>query len=339
MTSIRPRVRIPGPIPYTSWAPETGDVTSHWNRLIARDVVRAVFFVPRDHFDIAAGVSHALDSYLHAVSAYPAALSQYTCCDWEPSGLDDGGWELIRATLNPKEHRYAEDYTRDEVSQALKDGADPYFGIYGTQDSGFSFEYHARVPSRQASPDRASVLRVTLPTEYLKERGASAIRELALELASLLPFASGHAGLALDVAYPRLGRLDTLRPLLFRHPGFDVRDAGIRDELGVKVDGVHWMNFLGEPVLGGLGGASGLRARLHSPSTEVQALDSERILVLLGPEPEAGDTAHGQPLPAYRELARVLEPWQEPFPWGYLGDQGKSADEQEWRRWWRRFLD
>ncbi|MFE8602652.1 type VI immunity family protein [Archangium violaceum] len=339
MTSIRPRVRIPGPIPYTSWSPETGEVTNHWDRLIARDVVRIVFFVPRDHFDIADGVSHTLDSYLRAVSAYPDALSQYTCCDWEPSELDDRGWEQIRATLNPKEQRYAEDYTRDEASQLLKDGADPYFGIYGTQDSGFSFEYHARVPWRQASPDRASVLRVTLPTEYLDERGASSVRELALELAARLPFASGHAGLALDVAYPRLGRLDTLRPLIFRHPGFDVRDAGIRDELGVKVDGVHWMNFLGEPMLGELGGAPGVRVRLHSPSTDVQALDSERVLVTLGPEPETGDTAHGQSLPAYRELARVLEPWREPFPWDHLGNQGKAADEEEWRRWWRRFLD
>ncbi|HYO65380.1 MAG TPA: type VI immunity family protein [Archangium sp.] len=313
-------------------------MTNHWDRLIARDVVRVVFFVPRDNFDIAAGVSHALDSYLRAVSASPAALSRYTCCDWEPSELDDRGWELIRATLNPKERRYAADYTRDEASQALKDGADPYFGIYGTQDSGFSFEYHARVASRQASPDRASVLRATLSTEYLEERGASFMRELILQLASHLPFATAHAGLALDVAYPRLGRLDALRPLIFRHPGFDVRDAGIRDELGVKVDGVHWMNFLGAPVLGELGGASGLRARLHSPSTDVQALDRDRVLVTLGPEPEVGDTAHGQLLPAYRELARVLEPWLETFPWDYLSTQGKAADEEEWRRWWRRYV-
>lgn len=339
MTAIRPRVRIPGPIQYTSWAPETGEFTNDWDRLIARDIVRIVFFVPHDNFDIAAGVSHALDSYVRAVTAYPTALSQYTCCDWEPGELDATGWEQIRATLNPKERRYADDYTRDEASYLLKDGADPYFGIYGEQDSGFSFEYHARIPWREAPPSRASVLRATLPTEYLEKRGAGVVRELALDLASRLPFASGHAGLALDVAYPRLGRLDTLRPLIFRHPGFDVRDAGIRDELGTRIGGVHWMNFLGQPVLAKLGGAAGLRARLQSPTTDVRELDNERILVTLGPEPESGDLAHGHALPAYRELARVLEPWQEPFPWGYLREQGKAADEAEWRRWWRRFLE
>ncbi len=339
MTSIRPKVRIPGPVPYTSWTPEAGAVTNYWDRLIARDIVRIVFFVPHDNFDIAAGVSHALDSYLRAVNDHPTALSEYTCCYWEPSKLDDRGWELIRATLNPEERRYADDYTHDEAAQSLKDGADPYFGIYGEQDSGFSFEYHARIPWREAPPEEASVLRVSLPTEYLEKPGVGFVREFTLDLAAHLPFSSGHAGLALDVAHPRLGRLDTLRPILFRHPGFDIRDAGIRDQMGIQVDGVHWMNFLGQPVLGELGGAAGLRSRLQSPSTVVQELEDERVLVTLGPEPEAGDLAQNQPLPPYREFARVLEPWLEPFPWGGLRDQGKAADEEEWRRWWHRFLD
>jgi hypothetical protein len=273
------------------------------------------------------------------VEGHPSALFEYTCCYWEPSKLSDRGWELIRDTLNPKERRYADDYTQDEAFYPLKDGADPYFGIYGEQDSGFSFTYYARIPWRQAPPNSASVLCATLPTEYIEERGASFVRELALSMASRIPFASGHAGLALDVAYLSLARLDVLRPLIFRHPGFDVRDAGIHDNIGTRVDGVHWMNFLGQPVLGHLGGAAGLRSRLQSPTTDVRELDGDRVLVTLGPRPEAGDLTQGQPLPAYRELARVLEPWLEPFRWGYLRRQGKTADEEEWRRWWRRFLD
>ena len=339
MPSTYPRVRIPGPVKYTSSTSGSG-VTEHlWDRLIARDLVRIVFFVPRDHFDIAAGVSHALDSYLRAVEGQPAALHEYTCCYWEPSRLSARGWELIRDTLNPKERRYFDDYDEDEAFYPEKAGAEPYFGIYGEQDSGFSFAYHARIPWREAPPNSATVLRATLPTEYLEERGADFMRELALDMASQLPFASGHAGLALDVAYSSLDRLDLLRPLMFRHPGFDIRDAGIRDNVGTWVDGVHWMNFLGQPVLGELGGAAGLRAKLQSPSTTVRELDGERVLVSLGQEPEAGDLAHDQPLPAYRELARVLEPWQEPFPWGFLHRQGRANDEEALRRWWRRFLD
>ncbi len=339
MTSNYPRVRVPGPIHYTSQSDGAGVVEHRWERLIVRDVVRIVFFVPYDHFDIAAGVSHALDSYLRAVGGYPNALSEYTCCYWEPSKLGDRGWELIRGPLNPKERRYFDDYDEDEASEPEKAGAEPYFGIYGRQDSGFSFTYHARLPWRETPPSSTSVLRATLPTEYLEEHGAGAVRELALDMAARLPFASGHAGLALDVAYPSLDRLDTLCPLIFRHPGFDIRDAGIRDNLGIRVDGVHWMNFFGPPVLGEMGGAAGLRTRLQSPLTDVQALDGEHAVVTLGPEPVAGDMAQGQPLPAYHELARMLEPWLEPFAWGFLRRQGRANDEEELRRWWRRFLD
>jgi hypothetical protein len=158
-------------------------------------------------------------------------------------------------------------------------------------------------------------------------------------MASHLPFASGHAGLALDVAYDRWERLDSLRPLIFRHPGFDLRDATLRDPVGTRVDGVHWLNFLGPPVLTALGGTAGLRTRLQSPSTSVQEVGRERAVVTLGPEPEAGDLAQGQTLPPYRELARVLEPWQEPFPWGFLSRQKRTREEEDMRRWWKRFLD
>ncbi|WP_309895655.1 type VI immunity family protein [Archangium sp.] len=334
-----PRIRIPGPVKYTSSTSESGVVDHSWERLIARDLVRIVFFVPRDNFDIAAGVAHALDSYLRAVEGRPSALFEYTCCYWEPSRLSDRGWELIRETLNPKERRDFDDYDEDEAFYPEKAGAEPYFGIYGEQDSGFSFTYHARLPWRETPPGSVSVLRATLPTEYLEERGADFVRELALDMASRLPFASGHAGLALEVVYSSVDRLDTLGPLIFRHPGFDIRDAGIRDNLGTRVDGVHWMNFLGQPVLGELGGTEGLRSKLQSPSTQVRELDGKRVLVTLGAEPEAGDLAKGQSLPAYRELARVLEPWQEPFPWGFLRGQGRASDEEALRRWWRRFLD
>jgi hypothetical protein len=307
-------------------------------RLLIRDLVRIIFFVPRDHFDIASGVSHALDSYLRAVEGHPGALARYTCSHWEPSRLDDRGWELIRETLKPAERRYFEDYTPDEAFYPEKDGADPYFRIYAEDDSGYSFSYHARIPSREPPPHSVSVLRVTLPTEFLQERGAGFVRELALDMAPRLPFASGHAGLALDVAYDRFDRIDTLRPLVSQHPGFDIRDASIHDHMGTRVDGVHWLNFLGPPVLAALGGAAGLRAKLLSPSTTVRDLEGERVLVSLGSEPEAGDMAQGRTLPAYRELARVLEPWLEPFAWGFLGRQNRVDDEQALRGWWRRFL-
>jgi hypothetical protein len=339
MNKPLPRIRISGPFEWTSSPPGRGTIEHVENRLLVRDVIRIVFFVPYDHFDIARGVEHALDAYVRVVAGHPSALSRYLCCYWEDYELCDRGWETIRRTLAPKERRYLDDCEPDEVSDLLKDGADPYFIIHGEEGSGYCFDYHARLPWRSASPERASVLRVTLPTELLDARGPGFVRELAIDMASRLPFASGHAGLALECWNAVYDELERLRPVISRHPGFDVRDAHFRDEIGTRVDGVHWMNFLGPPLLGELGGVEGLRARLQSPATTVQQLDDERALMTLGSCPQAGDLMAGQALPSHRELARVLAPWQEPFPWGFLGRQGRASEEEELRRWWRRFLD
>ncbi|HEX5751454.1 MAG TPA: type VI immunity family protein [Archangium sp.] len=333
-----PRIRISGPVRTRSWTRETGATERIEDRLLIRDLVRIVFFVPCDHFQISAGVSHALDSYLRAVEGHPEALSRYTCCYWEPRDLSERGWELIRESLRPKERRYFDDYTPDEAFHPEKEGADPYFSIYADDDRGYAFSYHARLAWREPPPHSVSVLQVTLPTEYLEERGADAVRALALDMGSRLPFASGHAGLALSCWYPVDEQLDRLRPVIFRHPGFDIRNASIHDNMGTRVDGIHWLNFLGQPVLNALGGASVLQARLQCPTTTVQEMEEQRVVVSTGSCPEAGDLDRGQDLPAYRELARVLEPWMEPFPWRLTHFTDPSVEE-ELRRWWRRFLD
>ncbi|HYO70822.1 MAG TPA: type VI immunity family protein [Archangium sp.] len=83
------------------------------------------------------------------------------------------------------------------------------------------------------------------------------------------------------------------------------------------------------------GGVTALRTRLSSPGTTVQELNGDRAVVTLGPWPEAGDTEQGQLRPAYRELARVLEPWL------YRKEPGRPGLEvpETTRRWERRFLD
>jgi hypothetical protein len=181
MASSYPRVRIRRPVTITSWTQERGMLKETEDRLLVRDLFRIVFFLPHDHFDIAAGVSHALDAYVRAMTGRPAALSQYTCCWWEPFKLGERGWELIRDTLNPKERTFFEDYPKHEARFAEKEGASPYFAIYGERESGYCFDYRARLPFRETPANYVSVLRVTLPTEFLEERGPGFMRELALD--------------------------------------------------------------------------------------------------------------------------------------------------------------
>jgi hypothetical protein len=161
------------------------------------------------------------------------------------------------------------------------------------------------------------------------------VRELALKLAVELPFNSGHAGLAFLFPEGLLGTIESLRDECLRYPGLDVPGFSTASMfIGTRIKGVHWLNLLGQPVWGELGGVEGLRSRLHSPDTTVQEIDDQRGLVALGQWPEAGDVREGRLLPAYRELARVLEPWlyEERFDWG-------GFSREDMRRWKRRFLD
>jgi len=307
--------------------------------LLIREVVRLVLYLPFDHHDLAAGVERAMDTYLQAVGVGPETIDSW--CDGDSgdvSTLNAQRWERIRHIFRANRKYRFLDQCPDEayVDAQVKKQCDISIGLSGgtSGTSGYGLSYWARLPWSTPEEDEVSTLEFSWPTEYLEEHGPGRIRELALELAALLPFASGHAGLAFALPNPFSAAMLRIREEAFRYPGVDV-PSGTTD-IGTRVDGVHWLNFLAQPMLGALGGVEQLRSRLRSPDTTVQELDGERAVVTLGPWPEAGDLTQGRELPAYRELARVLEPWlddcKRTFRWnGYT--------HEETRRWWRRFLD
>jgi hypothetical protein len=94
------------------------------------------------------------------------------------------------------------------------------------------------------------------------------------------------------------------------------------------------MNFLGQPVLGKLGGMPGLSERLSLPGISLQEMSGDRVLITLGEGPEVGDVDAGQTLPLHRALARILEPhlYQRKSLFGH-------PIPEELLRWDRRFLD
>jgi hypothetical protein len=246
----------------------------------------------------------------------PQALSLYQG-EEEWLELGEAAWADLRREL----------LEESIVSITLRDR-----GASGHQ---YRFEYRGRpIYDRKVSrPDEVCAVSFWLPTEYLEEHGAEHVRALALELAALLPFCSGHAGLSFNGETDLVGVSGEMRKRSFRYPGLDIPDLDwFAMRLGTRVPAVSWLTFLGQPVLGAVGGAAGLRSRLHSEGTTVQELEGERAVVTLGPWPEAGDTEQGATLPAYRELARVLEPWlyQE------VHIQGSSVVIPNW---YRRFLD
>ena len=328
MTEHYPRIRHHAPGP-------------DGERLLIRESVRIAFYLPHDHVDMAPGVSRALESYMRTVGEGPETICHWASSSGEYVPLDADAWERIRYLLRPERPcRFADDFDdKEALDRVVKRGFETCFALSGDplKPTRHRFAYNARVPWRERPEGSVSLLHVTLPTEYLEAHGPGRVRELAVQLASHLPFSTGHAGLAFEFLRTVSPHMHRIRDEVFRYPALDVPHAR-REFLGTQVAGVHWLNFLGPPVLGAVGGAEGLRSRLHSPQTTVQELQGERVAVTLGEWPEAGDLAHGRDLPAYRELARVLEPWLEPFhPIRAFSWRGYT--EEEVRRWWRRFLD
>lgn len=280
-----------------------------------RESVSITFYMKRSHQEVVQQVLRALDAYRRAVK--PQALGWYAHPyneDWYE--LDDKGWAYIRQHMLEEPAAYP--WLRESDSETLG-----YEFLY----DGLLLEVHEWNPASQVS--------FYLPTEYLEEHGPGRVRELAMELAAELPFNSGHAGLCFHFPDTVLGLTRLIHDLPFRYPGMDMpRARSAISTIGTRVDGVHWLNFLGQPVLGALGGVEGLRARLHSPDITVHELDGERAMVTLGKWPEAGDLEQGRTLPEYRELARVLKPWL------YMGRaRFDGFSEEDMRRWKRRFLD
>ncbi|HEX8703617.1 MAG TPA: type VI immunity family protein [Myxococcaceae bacterium] len=273
--------------------------------------------MPPRHPEIVEDVLRALETYLRYVR--PNALGLYADEEGYWQDLDSAGWNLIL--------------------RKLRDSGCPLVTLHESCPTGsrYAFHYQGRDPEfleRTYRPDAMCEATFWLPTEYLEEHGPGRVRELALELASLLPLVSGSCGLAFIGELHAVGMPRQLVPHWMRYPGIDIPEAANPDRIGTRLRGPHWMNFLGQPVLGELGGASGLRARLTSPGTTVEELPGDKGVITLGPWPEAGDTERGDVLPAYRELARVFEPWLYQTKVAML--QRPMA---ETRRWERRFLD
>jgi hypothetical protein len=318
--------------------------------LLAREVVRFVFYMPHDHPELSLGVRHAIARYMHAVGEGPRSINLVHYNYSEGSRLTPEEWRSVRGLLeNTKRWSFPDDYDDSEQRGIEKRGFERgllFTGGHGNPN-GYQLEYRARIPWRPAPEETfVSLLTATLPIEYLEEHGPAHVRELALDMASKLLFASGHAGLALHLYQGLQVSDDAFRAEALRYPGIDLRAAWHHEKwMGHRVDGVHWLNFLGPPVLTQLGGATALRSRLHSTETTLVELAEDRAVVSLGERPDAGDLTTGKTLPTYRELAQVLEPWLEPLflPRTTSIEQPRYTSlrftEDEARRWWRRFLD
>lgn len=286
---------------------------------LLRDGVSLAFYIRHPHRQIAQAILQALDTYNQEVG--PRALGRYFDEEGMSQELDDPAWKRLRQQM------FDEKWPSLQLADA------------DASEYGYRFEYCGKpldAPSLKDKPEATCTLGIWLPTEYLEARGPGRLRALALDLCADLPFCFGQVGLSFNAHLGLIGVRREVHKYCFRYPGMDISDPGAYSlDLGTQVRGPAWMTFLGNPVLGQLGGVAALRARLSSPGTLVQELPGERAVITLGPRPEAGDLTRGDTLPAYRELARVLEPWLHEE----TSDYGPDFPPEDLRRWERRFLD
>nr|WP_255415254.1 type VI immunity family protein [Vitiosangium sp. GDMCC 1.1324] len=252
---------------------------------------------------------------------HPYQLAWYDAGEGQADPLDDAAWERLRIrTLNPEPDTSAWFVLDGKKFEEVDELRVHYRGLDA---------FPSPWPEQE---NTVSVLYVRLPTEFLEERGADQVRALALDMAAELPFNSGYVDFALCSDGWYLGEaLQHIRP---RYPGVHLALSRARLRMNTWVEGVHWMNFLGEPVLGKLGGVPGLRERLALPGISLQEMSGDRVLITLGEHPEVGDVEAGQTPPLHRALARLLEPhlYRSDFDDFY-------PITEELLRWERRFLD
>ncbi|WP_158621694.1 type VI immunity family protein [Corallococcus aberystwythensis] len=303
-------------------------------------VMRIVFYLPHDHGVLAPVLRQALDTYLRFIAASGGALTSGDDPDISEDSflLTPDAWEEVHKELEKARFGPLEDMDQDSFWfwTLTKRGFDTWVHLTGGESdpSGFEFSFRSRLPWREPSSEY-SVLSVKVPMQYLEDQGPEKARDLAQALAELLPFNTGHAGLSLSFTRGRSRLLPLLRDQLVRHPGWDVPRESTWG-MGDGIDGIHWLNFLGPLQLEAVGGIPALRSHLSHPETTVQELTGGRALISLGSAPLAGDTKLGETLPAYRELARFLEPWLLPStPFTHF----EGYTQEEARHWWRRFLE
>jgi hypothetical protein len=286
--------------------------------LLIRDCVNITFYMRRAHREVMHAALDALETCRRAFG--PQALGWYVDSDGNCQELGDNGGAFVRQEL-----------LRPEGARLiLTDSPDA--------TPRHEFVYRGRpldVPDSVASPGELTTLSCWLPTEYLEEHGPARVRELAIELGTRLPFQSGHAGLCFHYNEALLGLTRQVREWCFQYPGLDISNLNtLSEDMGARLNGVHWLSFLGQPVLGHVGGVMGLRSRLRAPETTVQELEGERAVITLGRRPEAGDLQPERTLAPYRELARLLEPWLF-----FDRPAWRGFTPEDMRRWERRFLD
>lgn len=287
--------------------------------LAAQDGLVISFYLHRSPGEVAPAVWRALQLYLRV--SPPKTLNWYVSDEGDMAPLDEAGWEQIRQYLldPPWSGAWA-----IELSESPSEAGS------------YQFEYYGRRLGDPLYTDPITSVSFTFPTQYLRTHGALRMLALALELAEELPFNFGYVSPAIvsPHGYWTSGDWRQLEALLTRYPSLDLYHASAYSSIiGTHALSPAWLTFLGQPLLGQLGGIDALRNALPFPEVSLLPMVRDRVLVTLDEWPAPIDTQREAVPPQYRALARLMEP----FLFQYEGEE-LLPYQQDTNRWVRRFL-
>lgn len=113
-----------------------------------------------------------------------------------------------------------------------------------------------------------------------------------------------------------------------RFRGIDISSvSAVSADLGDRMPGIHWINFLGADVVHKLGGRANIESGL-SKSAHIDALPGGVLVVSLGANPDLGDVNRRADLPDRKYLAGLAHRHQAlhvPKKVKYFGGAGALA--------------
>lgn len=221
-----------------------------------------------------------------------------------------------------------------DVGLELKNG-DAYqaaptfaFEIYGGEVGSFAYE-----------AKRANSLKMCFPGIWAVDRHQEML-DLMIELASIFPFQSGHAGYSFECSrYAAEASQTHAWTRSMRHRGIDISRIP-QDNKCVGHDaikGVNWLTLIGKPFIDMLGGLESI-SRLLNPEVDVLEVDRGAILKA-GGFPGIGDTNRGDFLPFYKKVYRVVRPLVEIAAERSVAFNLEEDFVEKTEAWFRRFAD
>ena len=285
-----------------------------------RQVIRFVLFVRRTNTQLAPAAVEALNEIIDlfpppAITSFAGGTGDWF--DYDAAGLK----KQVAKRLIGKD-------------KAIN-GAANLSGVQANVPD-FAADYAGYAIDLETHKNRAAYLVLTVGASIIDADIRSAALELFRRLAGSLGCSAGYVDVALQGKKPRL------QALARRFRGVDIASiSAIAADLADNMPGVHWINFMGSPLVKKLGGRAKIEAAL-SENARVDMLEGGGLVVSLGSEPQLGDVNQRVNLTDWESLAKLAHENSAlhiPKKVNYFDPEDGLSSMEAQERWHLRFVE